>query len=74
MVNLSGHETGHAPAYEYYAAGPVGVSVAVDSDVTRARELVSGNTHDLTVDGGKVQVTVKSIVDHEVIVFDHGDR
>ncbi len=70
IVNLSGHETGHAPAYEFYAAGPITVRIAVDSDVTRAKELVSGEIHEVSLDGGNAEVIVKSVADHEVIVFE----
>jgi len=70
LVNLSGHETGIAPAYEFYAVGPITVRIAMATTASQARLLVAGTCADITTHDGMAQVAVPSIMDHEVIVIE----
>ncbi len=70
IVNLTGFETGHAPAYEYFPAGPIIVRVGTNMTATRIRQLVSGENRSVEASQGLVQIVVDSVADHEVIVID----
>ena len=70
IVNLTGFETGHAPAYEYFPAGPIIVQVGTNMTATRIRQLVSGETRSVEANQGIVEIFVNSVADHEVIVID----
>ena len=70
IVNLTGFETGHAPAYEHFPMGPITVHVAMSEKAALARQLVSGESQRVKASDGKIQITVGSIVDHEVIVIE----
>lgn len=69
LVNLSGFETGSAPAYEHYAVGPVTVRLPA-ATACQAKLLVAGGSRGVTPDDGWVSVTIDTIVDHEVLVLE----
>jgi hypothetical protein len=70
IVNLSGQETGFAPAYEFYPAGPVTIRIATETAATHAKLLVAGAGEAITTRDGRAKITVPSIADHEVIVIE----
>ena len=70
LVNLSGFETGSAPAYEHYAVGPITVRLPADASAWRVKLLVSGDTQEAKASDGSVNVTIDRIVDHEVLVLE----
>ena len=69
LVNLTGHESGHAPVADYFPSGPLTVrlpGVAARS----ARLLVEGRDAPVTqVDDGAC-IEISRINDHEVVVFE----
>jgi hypothetical protein len=72
LVNLTGHETGSMPVYEFVSIGPFEVSVHTGGGVgqLKARALVGGCTLEARHRDGWTTVTVDRIADHEVLVFE----
>jgi hypothetical protein len=73
LVNLTGHEAGHAPADGYFPVGPLKVTVEVPESANgpvQVSLLVAGKPIDACVDHGKVTFTVDRIDDHEVITLE----
>jgi hypothetical protein len=70
LVNLTGHESGFAPAYELWPVGPLTIRICVDTGATTARLLVAGTSADVSMHDGWAEVTVPSVADHEVVVID----
>jgi hypothetical protein len=73
LVNLTGHEAGHAPADGYFPVGPLKVTVEVPESANgpvQVSLLVAGKPVDACVDHGKVTFTVDRIDDHEVITLE----
>lgn len=70
LVNLTGHETGSAPAHEYVPVGPVTVHLhaANHGDEVSARLLVAGSDIVTRREGDWLAIEIDRIVDHEVIV------
>ena len=69
LVNLTGHETGHAPVADYFPAGPLSIrltGVAARS----ARLLVAGQEVPVKNDDGGLSVEILQIMDHEVLVIE----
>ena len=70
IVNLSGFETGQAPAHEYYPAGPITVRLQMEGPDVRVKQLVSGTEQDVTATDGWVAITIDTVADHEVLVVE----
>lgn len=70
LVNLSGFETGNAPAYEHYAVGPITVRLPAAESAVRVNLLVAGGSRGATPNDGWVSVTIDTIIDHEVLVLE----
>jgi hypothetical protein len=70
IVNLTGFETGQAPAYEYFPAGPISVRIASEEPTLQVKMLVSGEVQDLVPSNGSVLVSIDQIADHEVLVIE----
>ena len=70
IVNLSGFETGHAPAYEYVPVGPITVRIAAAGAGAKVRLLVAGDEQDVTASNGCASITIDAIRDHEVLVIE----
>ena len=77
IVNLTGHEVGHAPADHLYPMGPITVTIIVpfgSGDTVDVRQLVSGTGSSVQVVDGSAKVVIDRIADHEVIVVAAGNR
>jgi len=77
IVNLTGHEVGHAPADQLYPMGPITVTIDVPDetgDTIEVRQLVSGMGSTADVVDGKATVVIDRIADHEVIVVAAGTQ
>ncbi len=77
IVNLTGHEAGHAPADQLYPMGPITVTIDVpcaSGDAIEGHQLVSGTGSTAGVVDGKATVTIDRIADHEVLVIEAGNR
>jgi hypothetical protein len=70
VVNLSGYETGHTPAHEYYPVGPITIRIATDAVSGRATLLVGEASQTLAAHCGAFEISVDTIADHEVIVIE----
>ncbi len=70
LVNLTGHETGSAPAHEYIPVGPLTVRLHVPeaSGSRSAQCLVSSENVETECDGELLRFTLDRVVDHEVVV------
>jgi hypothetical protein len=69
LVNLTNAATWRAPIEELIRVGPIRVSLTASPAASSARLLVSGTTASLRKSGGTVELTVPSILDHEVLVL-----
>lgn len=69
LVNLSGYETGNAPAHEHYTVGPISVRCNVEEAEHDVEMLVSGSTQRAVASNGSVCITIDAISDHEVVVI-----
>lgn len=72
LVNLTGHETGSAPAYEYIPVGPLTVHLHAANlpDRARALPLVDGAHVETRREGDWITVEIDRIVDHQVLVIE----
>lgn len=70
LVNLSGFETGSAPAYEFFPVGPITARVTIQALDAEATQLVSGERQRVAATNGVAEITINSVVDHEVIVIE----
>lgn len=70
LVNLTGHESGFAPAYELWPVGPLTVRLCVSASPTTAKLLVAAASAEITMHDGWAEVRVPSVADHEVIVVE----
>lgn len=68
IVNLTSANTRRAPVEELIPVGPVRVSAATAAKT--ARLLVAGGTRPVETRGGRTQIELASVLDHEVIVFE----
>jgi hypothetical protein len=72
LVNLTNTATRRAPMEELISVGPYRVNVTVPGDLrglTAARLTVAGTAATLRRSTGRVEFTVPSIRDHEVVVL-----
>lgn len=73
IVNLTGHEGGHAPADHPFPMGPLNVTIR-ESDwnqsTSAARRLVANQEMDVRAGNEVIEVTLDRIDDHEVVVFE----
>jgi hypothetical protein len=71
LVNLTNANTWRAPIDELIPVGPFRVEIKLPSGVDgrSAKTLVSVGSTPVAVRSGWVQLTVKSILDHEVVVL-----
>ena len=72
VVNLTSEASWRAPLDELIRVGPFKISMPVPANEgrLRARFLVAGTTHAVTVAGGRATFEVPSILDHEVVVLE----
>jgi hypothetical protein len=72
LVNLTGHEASKTPVHEFVPVGPFEIAVRVGHGRSslKTRALVSGELLQASLDDGWAKVTVPSIADHEVLVFE----
>jgi hypothetical protein len=73
VVNLTGHEMGHAPADQAFPMGPLTVTIREpgwNASATTARLLVMGRPAETRRGDGGVEFTIDRIDDHEVIVLE----
>ncbi len=72
VVNLTNPAAFRPYATELYAVGPLQVSVACPADLrpSRARLLVGGGDRPCRVANGSIELSLQSVVDHELVVID----
>ncbi|CAN5557489.1 family 10 glycosylhydrolase [soil metagenome] len=72
LVNLTGHEASGTPVHEFVPIGPFEIAVQVGNSLSalKTRALVSGELLNMSLSDGWASVTVRSIADHEVLVFE----
>lgn len=72
LVNITGAGTWRAPMDELIPIGPIDVRVKLPAGISakNARQLVAGGSHSARIENGWASLSVQSILDHEVVVFE----
>ena len=72
LVNLTNPMTMKGPFRDFFPVGPLKVKIQLPIQIRamQARMLVAGGVASVEISGGRMSVTVPSILDHEVIAID----